>query len=48
MDIVQWLIKHHSVDGILNKQDNYGNSPLHVAIMGGKKMLQIPMKIEFS
>lgn len=32
---MEWLIKHHPVDEIINKQDNYGNSPLHFAIRGG-------------
>ncbi|XP_037029495.1 ankyrin-1-like [Bradysia coprophila] len=34
-DIVEWLIQnHHPIDEIINKPDNYGNTPLHYAIRG--------------
>lgn len=46
MDIVEWLIKHHSMDEIINKQDNYGNAPLHFAIRGGKSKKYFYFKSE--
>lgn len=37
-DIVEWLIKKpYPIDEIINKQDDYGNIPLHYAISGSKK-----------
>lgn len=36
-DVVEWLIEnHYPIDEIINKQDNYGNTPLHYAIRGSK------------
>lgn len=37
IDIVEWLIQDHPIDEIVNKQDNYGNAPLHLAAENGKK-----------
>ena len=33
-DIVEWLIKHHPIDEIINKQDNNGNTALHYSVDG--------------
>lgn len=35
IDIVEWLIKHHPIDEIINKQDNNGNTPLHYSVQRG-------------
>lgn len=40
---MEWLIQHHPIDEIINKQDNYGNSPLHFTIRGGNKTLAFAM-----
>lgn len=34
---MEWLIENHSINTIINKQDNYGNTALHFAISGSKK-----------
>lgn len=34
-DIVEWLIEHHPIDEIINKQDNNGNTALHYSVKGG-------------
>lgn len=46
-DVVEWLIEHHPIDEIINKQDNNGNTPLHYSVNGGerKNMSQIIKKL---
>lgn len=35
-DIVEWLIEHHPIDRIINKQDYNGNTPLHYSVKAGR------------
>lgn len=37
-ETLEWLIdNHYPIEEILNKADNYGNTPLHYAIRGSIK-----------